>query len=200
MNPTPKTSKPSKVFTEYYGSIFFVMVALFLATAGIVLKPMLDTVKQANADIAQGLARVDREQAYLDSLQQSIAAAQHITPAVLERVDRAVPRQTNIPELLVMFSDAAKRDNVQIGNITFTEPATAKAPAKKGATTSTIRELPITLTVNAPGYQMVKRFLRDVERSLRLIDITGLSVTAREGGTSYVIQAKAYVFPELPHD
>lgn len=190
----PKTPRPSKLFTEYYGSVFFVLIALFLAVAGFLLKPMLDTVKQANGDISQALTHIDQSQAYLTSLEQSISAAQHISPDVLDRVDRAMPRETNIPELLVLFSEAAARDNVQIGNVTFTEPPAPKTPAR-GVSTSTIRELPITLTVNATNYQMIKRFLRDIERSLRLIDVSGLSVTARDGASSFVIQARAYVFP-----
>ncbi|MBU0540135.1 hypothetical protein KKF59_04360, partial [Patescibacteria group bacterium] len=103
---------PSKLLTEYYSSLFFLLILLFLGASIFVIKPKLDEVKQTNAAIASSLDKLSSETVYLNSLEGSVAAAGAISPAVLDKVDSAMPREAEIPELLVLFSSAAERDNV----------------------------------------------------------------------------------------
>lgn len=197
------TQRPSRLLTEYYGTLFFLLVTGFFAVAGFVLKPMLDVVKSTNAETTATLQTLENERAYLNSLEQSIAAAQHIPKDVLNQVDRALPREADIPELLVLFSSAAIRDNVSMTNVTFAQmppPQPSRSTSRATSATSTLVEVQSTLSVNAPGYPQIKRFLRDVERSLRIMDVVGLTVTSRGDRPSYVIQLKSYAFPQTPHE
>ncbi|MFA5935699.1 MAG: type 4a pilus biogenesis protein PilO [Patescibacteria group bacterium] len=185
---------PSRLLTDYYGAVFFFMVLIFLLAATVVLKPMLDDVKATNAQVVSTLAALDNETAYVNSLDQSISAAQTIPPNILEKVDQAMPRKQEIPELLVLFGTTADRDGVKIANVSF-------ADAAGRVTTSSVGELTINMTVMAENYPQIKKFIRDLEASLRILDIDGINVSTQgtEGAESaYALQMKTYMYSPRP--
>lgn len=185
--PTPAVKKPSKLFTEYYGSVFMLMVLTFLVITALILKPKLDDVKTTNAQITSVLGNLENERGYLNSLEQSISAAKTISPTVLEQVDRALPRAQGVPELLVLFGETSDRDGVKISSVTFSDTAF-------GGSTSTVKELNVNLLVTAQNYPQIKKFIRDLEVSLRLLDITGINVTTQDKDSAYALQLKTYVY------
>lgn len=180
----------SRLLTEYYGSLFFLMVLLFLGAALLVLKPKLDEVKTTNAQTASMVETLADERQYLNSLEQSISAAATITPAVLDQVDRALPRDQGVPELLVLFGETGQRHGVKISNLSFAETATAAVRAS----TSSVSELSINVTVTAQNYPQIKKFIRDLEVSLRLLDIVGINVSTQGTESAYALQMKTYVY------
>ncbi|MBU1034826.1 type 4a pilus biogenesis protein PilO [Patescibacteria group bacterium] len=185
---------PSKLLTEYYSSLFFLLILLFLGASIFVIKPKLDEVKQTNAAIASSLDKLSSETVYLNSLEGSVAAAGAISPAVLDKVDSAMPREAEIPELLVLFSSAAERDNVKIMNVNFAEARTAKAARPLASATSSVSGITINMSVAAINYPQIKRFLKNIERSLRIMDIEGINVASRGEESVYAIQLKTYVY------
>jgi len=185
---------PSKLLTEYYSSLFFLLILLFLGASIFVIKPKLDEVKQTNAAIASSLDKLSSETVYLNSLEGSVAAAGAISPAVLDKVDSAMPREAEIPELLVLFSSAAERDNVKIMNVNFAEARTAKAARPLASATSSVSGITINMSVAAINYPQIKRFLKNIERSLRIMDIEGINVASQGEESVYAIQLKTYVY------
>ncbi|MBU1907725.1 type 4a pilus biogenesis protein PilO, partial [Patescibacteria group bacterium] len=129
-----------------------------------------------------------------NSLEGSVAAAGAISPAVLDKVDSAMPREAEIPELLVLFSSAAERDNVKIMNVNFAEARTAKAARPLASATSSVSGITINMSVAAINYPQIKRFLKNIERSLRIMDIEGINVASRGEESVYAIQLKTYVY------
>lgn len=192
MDPKPKALKPpSKLLTDYYGALFFLMVLVFALAAFIVLKPKLDDVKATNAQTTVQLEAVNRETAYLTSLDQSISAAQTIPAETLTKVDRALPREQGIPELLVLFGDTADRDGVKITNVSFSDVALGRAA------TSSVSELLINMSVTAENYPQIKKYIRDLEVSLRLLDIVGINVSTQGTQSAYALQLKTYTYSPL---
>jgi Tfp pilus assembly protein PilO len=187
----PATKRPSKILGEYYGSIFFLLTLAFLGAAVLVLKPMLDSVKSTNAQVTASLRTLENDRTYLASLDSSVSAAQNIPGAVLDQVSRALPREAGIPELLVLLGDTATRDGVQLANVSFSEES---ASARLARTTSTVAEIGINLSVAAQNYPQIKRFLRDLESSLRILDVTGINVSTRGAESSYAILLKTYMY------
>lgn len=196
MKPTSSSAPkaPSKMYTEYYGTVFFALIAAFIGVAGFVLKPMLDDIKQTNAQTTASIQTLDGERRYLASLEQSIAAAKAISPDILKRVDRAMPRGSELPELLVTFSSLAERDNVRIANVAFAEPSGSALKNAGAIRAATSTQLQATLSVSAKGYPDIKRFIQDIERSLRLMDVVGMTASSRDGQASYVIQVNTYAY------
>jgi len=191
MDTKPKVKRPSRLLARNYGTLFFLMILAFIGVAAFVLKPMLDGVKETNAQVTGDIGTLQADRSYLDSLDTSVAAAQNIPSTVLDQVDRALPTEAKIPELLVLFGDTGDRDGVEVNNVSFSEET---ASQKILHATSTVSEVGVSLSVTAPNYYQIKRFLSDLEASLRILDVTGINVAARGGEASYAIQLKTYVY------
>jgi Tfp pilus assembly protein PilO len=181
----------SRFLSEYYGSFCIGLILMFICAVGLILKPKFDFFRQTNIEIGAQTSVFNQEQAYVTSLEESVAAAESIAPAVLTHVDEALPREARIPELLVLLDQAAQKNQLRMLNVSFAE----NTAVGRNTTSSAIGEVAITLTVQASDYLQLKRFLGDLERSLRLIDVTGLHVAIGSGGeTAYALQLKAYTY------
>ncbi len=192
MSDAPLAKPPSKLLTDYYGSLFFCLVLIFIGASFFVLKPKLDEVKTTNAQISTSLQQLQQNHEYLNSLEQSINAAQTIAPDVLHRVDQALPREQQIPQLLLLLSETADRDGVKLPSVSFSDTSLAVHSA-----TSSITELGINLTATAQNYPQIKKYIRDLEVSLRLLDITGINVSISNASgkeTAYSLQMKTYIY------
>jgi len=192
MDTKPKVKRQSSLLVRYYGTLFFLMILAFIGVTALVLKPMLDAVNETNAQVTASIATLDGDKAYLNSLDTSVAAAQNIPTTVLDQVDRALPTDPQIPELLVLFGDAADRDGVQVTNVSFSEESAA---TRSQQATSTVSKVGVNLSVTSPNYFQIKRFLSDLEASLRILDVTGINVSSRGGaGAAYAILLNTYVY------
>lgn len=195
IKPQPeKSASPSKFFTEYYGASFLLLIVVFVAVALFFLRPIIDDIKRINAETLAELTTVQNERMYLESLNTSIGAAQNISPDVLDRVTQALPTEANVPSLLVQFGSAAYANGIKIESLSFSEN---KAPPKAAPGTQSAPILPVdvTLLIKASNYFDIKRFLSDLETSLRIIDVQGM---ATGGGKelSFNLQLRTYVFGE----
>ncbi len=201
--PTKKPSKKksaSKFFTEYYSAAFLFLISLFVVLAFFFLKPVIDTIKQTNAKTRAEIATAASEQSYLNSLETSISAAKTISPAVLQRVEQALPTKPNIPSLLVQFGSAAYANAVKIDSLAFSE-SKPLPKAQASVMNGMISPVDITLSLHAHSYFDIKRFLADLETSLRVMDVVGIT-SGGSGGTDvyYNLQLRTYVFsgPTVP--
>ena len=184
-----------RFFSEYYVVSFLFLIIAFIGGAFLVLRPMIELIKETNAQTTSRLLTIDQERGYVRSLEQSVAAAQSIPSTTLDQVDRALPRDARTPELLVQFGAAAARNQLRIDSIGFnvTRSSSAGTDAKI-ATTNLIAPLDITLAIHAHNYFDMKRFLTDIETSLRLIDVTGMATSGVGTDLTYTLQLRTYSF------
>lgn len=184
----PVEKGPSRLFTEFYLAMFLFLIAAGVAAAYFILRPLIDEIKGTNVQTEQTVMQAQNERAYLASLERSIAAAQGISPDVFEKVNQAIPDDSNIPSLLVQMGDVAKRNGVRITNIGFSE--------SKGGGTANVQPVEISLSLIAPGYFDMKRYLSDLEHSLRVLDVLSLSTAGTDGAgnVSFTITVRGYVF------
>lgn len=186
---------PSKFFVEYYGSIVLFVIGLAVASAVVFLRPIINGIKQTNADVEQRITTIQDERRYLSTLEQSVAAARSIEPNTLAKVESALPDESAIPSLLLQFGDAAQRNGLKIDNISFTDIRPAQTgPAARSATTTNVQPVDITVALRARNYLDVKRFLTDVESSLRLMDVLGMTSGLTGAELAYTLQLRTYVF------
>jgi len=194
MTKPEKTDKqPSRFFTEYYSAAFLFLISAFVILAFVFVKPLIDQIKETNAMTQAEVGTTDSERAYLNSLDASIAAAETISPTVLDRVSLALPSDANTPSLLVQFGSAAYSNGVRIDNVAFNE-GKAAAKAASGVATTQVVPLDITLAVHARSYFDIKRFLSALETSLRVMDVQGMTASGGEGDSFYSLQLRSYVF------
>ncbi len=190
IDKAPKIKKPSKVFTEYYSSIILILIAMLVGAGYLVIKPKIDEYKAILATSESIGMNVENEQSYLSALKRSVSAAQSISPDVLSKVDKALPRTFSIPETLVLMNQTSQASNVELTNIVFSPTDT------KGAKSTSLQSMQLSLSVNAPNYLALKHFLNTLEVSLRLIDIQMLTVSDfTENGTDFSLQLKTYYYP-----
>jgi Tfp pilus assembly protein PilO len=186
----PKERHSSRLFTEYYASAFLFLLAAFVLVAFFVLRPLILRIREINSLTQSRIDRISSERGYLSSLEQSVAAAQTIPPTTLDDVQRALPNDQNIPSLLVQFGSAAVNNNLRIDSISFSDTRLAA----KSATTSLVIPLDVGLTIHARTYFDVKRFLSEVETSLRIMDVITISSSGAGGELSYTLQLRTYTF------
>ena len=195
---TQKTEKaPSLLFTNYYAAVMLLVIGGFFAAAFFVLRPMVLDIKDVNAQTDSQLLRLAEQRNYLASLDQSVSAAQSIDQASLDKVSRALPDQTDAPALLMQLSAAAARNSIQIGTIQFGDVQLPQpGPGGRIATSTGALPSDVSLSVHAQTYSDVKRFLADVESSLRLLDVTGMTLGSVDaaGAMTYQIQMRTYQF------
>jgi Tfp pilus assembly protein PilO len=189
-----KTFRPSPYFVEYYGAIVLLVIGLAVASSVIFLRPIIKEIKAVNAEIEQRILTLEDERRYLSTLEQSVAAAQSIPSDTLQKVETALPDESSIPSLLLQFGDAAGRHGLKIDNISFTDIRPLGTGPGVRATSTNVLPVDITVALRARNYLDVKRFLTDVESSLRLLDVTGMSSGVTGSELAYTLQFRAYVF------
>lgn len=188
-----KPKRPSRIFTDYYGSVFLLLIAVYVAAGFFFIKPKIDENKQIEADTKALNQQINNDKSYFDGLSGSVAAAQSIAPDVLTKVDQALPHEGSIPDLLVQLSAAAAGTNVTLSNVVF--EGAGKTPAAGGA----IQTVNMTLTVSARDYATLKSFLRVLETSLRIFDIQTITVAGFGGDkVNFNLQLKSYYYPAVP--
>ncbi len=191
-----KTRKYSKVFVEYYASIFLFLIASYIGLAFFVLIPIISEIRKTNVLIENQIKITQQERGYLSALEQSVAAAEAIPDATLHRVNQALPYKTELPSLLRQLGYASEKNKVRIDSLNILETKTTPSvPAGRAATSSQfILPIDINLSLRARSYFDVKRFLADVETNIRLMDVISLSSSFNGVEFNYSLQMRTYLF------
>jgi hypothetical protein len=188
----PKKKPPSRLFTEYYGAMFLAVIALFILSGFMFLKPLILDYKTMMTDIPDAGATLKDERDYLNSLKASVAAAQAIPPDVIKNIDEALPRTVGIPKLLVTMSTIAESMGVRLSSVSFAAPKSASVSPQEGARGLTLSPVDISLTLSAPDYATMKNYLNRLERNLRIMDVQSINVTGNDKSFEYPIQLRTY--------
>jgi Tfp pilus assembly protein PilO len=178
---------------DYYALCVLALFAFSLVGAIGFLKPMVDDIKAVRALTQSALVDAEAERGYLATLDRSVAAAQAIPPAALERVAAALPPAADAPSLLVQLHAAAQRSGVKIMSLSVVEPR----PAAGGAAAKEPRPVDISLGIGARNYLDVKRLLAELEANIRIMDVQGLNTAGFQPGEEamFSLQLRAYTYP-----
>jgi hypothetical protein len=196
--PVKMRKPPSRLFTDYYASLFLLLVTVALTTGFWLLRPLVMRYRMEQGNINNIRAQLSDEQDYLESLRQSIVAAETIPAETLSDVEEALPRAPDVPKLLVMMSTLAKVNNVVLSNVQFTVSRTAETDGALGG----VDTVDIGMSVSSQGYAGTRRYLGALERNLRLLDLDTISFqpsgnsTDDDGNWNYGLQLKAYSLPQ----
>lgn len=193
-----KPKKQSTLLINYYGVLFLAMAGTFLLAGWVILRPQLENYKGLLGQVESKQAQLNGERNYLQSLEQSIAAAEKIPAETLQDVEEALPSEPGIPELIVRLSRLAEAHRVVLSNIQFSQPTNAPEVGQEATEKGTpVQVMTINMNLASPSYAATRRYLDAVERNLRLFDVQTLSVAPGQGddGQSYAIQLRTYVLP-----
>ena len=182
----------------------FITIILILGS-GIVgpfyLRPAFQEFQRIRAetkllrDISAELDELTRNR---DTLIQSINA---ISKDNLRRIEQPLPSGPRAAEFLVLLEALTKKNEVALRQVSLSdspkESAAAKQPKPTGAIAFSapgeIKDYPVDLTV-AGTYSAFKDFLRDVEKSLRIVDVQSISFSAGGRGDQLEINVRGKTY------
>ena len=153
--------------------------------------------RQAELDtLNENIATENSRTVQLEAELQRLRDLQRRAPELQLELDRfrdLVPGSHEIPNMIFLIDEAADASGIDFANIT---PELPKAPPE-GAPLAEVR-----MTIGAEGgYFAIQDFIRrlyDLDRALRVDNLTMSGGLAEGGGTTIDLQITARVFFELP--
>lgn len=117
------------------------------------------------------------------------------SPEDLRRLERLLPDHVDNIRLILDIDNIAARYNLRVRNVALggtKEGREERSGLAVGASGDPIGVVEVGFTV-AAKYEDFVRFLQDLERSLRIVDITGISFSVGEGDlTEFSLSIKTY--------
>ncbi len=166
---------------------------ILLGAAGAVLfmyiRPAYDAIAPKKAEIANYEAALNKA-AELQKLKQSLLAKQNsFNPADLERLHKLLPDHVDNVALILDIDHLAGVHGMGLENVDVNTPGSVRGGATQSQPPSsmigagsgqTYDSLTLTFTTHGT-YQPFLDFMRDLERSLRIVDLTSLSISPTSG-------------------
>ena len=175
--------------------------ALFFAGAVAVIiigvRPIWQEIQTLSDEKAVFSATVDRINELRGIRDGLIQTYNSISQTNIRRVKKMLPDTLNSGLILVELSNLASQSGLLLKSTDVSTAAgRAGAPITRSAT-ERYAEIQLKLVVSGP-YERFRSFLQNLEKSLRIVDVTSLSFTsAGQSGSSidFTIEAKSYQQP-----
>ncbi len=123
------------------------------------------------------------DEAYIKKTKDTIASFGKIEAEKRDRASSIIPFDQDIPGLLVQIDDITRNNKMALSSIDT-------AVDEKNVTQQGRKTVRISLSVTGGDYEQFKLFLGDLERSLRLFDVTTMTFAA--DGKVYGVVMKTY--------
>ncbi len=115
-----------------------------------------------------------------------------LTPKQVERLTKAVPRQVNNIRLINDIDRLLVNFNTKVDSFSFTEPESKSSNGNGAEAISTepkLQSMQVTIAFAAP-YEMFQDIMRELEKSLRFIDVESVSFSASSDKATYNYNVK----------
>ncbi|RJQ13820.1 hypothetical protein C4553_02125 [Candidatus Parcubacteria bacterium] len=150
-----------------------VLIVLILILAGMIFfmtMPLYRNVRSLKAQLEQQEQALENAQNLADVLDQlSRQFGSQISE--LSKVEVAVPKEDDLPRLLVEITTLASQNGLSVSEVSFGEKKQGQG----------VNFIPIALKASG-NYLNLKSFLIATEQNLRILDLTQLGFGASEGG------------------
>ena len=156
------------------------VVSITIVTIFAVFQPLLDAISTTREDVQTIQSRLRERQAFLRTLDQRIAAL--VSEAEHERqLNVVLPAEEASEDVLRVVQSAADSAGGtigRIGNISSAIQSAANARRSRGQTPELTEGItPLGYEVEFGGsYQQLRVFIDQLQRSPRLLDITGIEI------------------------
>lgn len=155
-----------------------------IAAAGAIFfmytKPTYDAVKATTAQIAQYDAALTKA-AELQQLKQTLLSKYNtFNPSDVERLNKLLPDHVDNVRLILDIDSLAGKHGMAIQNVVVSSSQTAKSSQTAIGTVSASKHKydSLTLKFTTQGtYADFRAFLEDMQKSLRIVDLTSLNIT-----------------------
>lgn len=182
-------------FSRWYFEVL-VVVAIAIIVSGFLMfiQPSLRAVRvQGQSSLEASQRYVEQLQDYLDEIARVKDGLVNFNQAQRERLSAIVPRQQDIAGLFVQMQALAQRHGLVLPSVDI---SAAPAVTTEDGTPvgSGLGEMAITFSVSGQQYERFKRFVSDLQRNLRLFDITVINFSSAQEGP-YSLTLRTYYRP-----
>jgi Tfp pilus assembly protein PilO len=160
-----------------------ISVVCFVAAGAIFFlytQPTYDEVKASSAQISQYDEALSKA-AELQQLKQSLLSKYNtFNPNDVERLQRLLPDHVDNVRLILDVDSVAGRHSMAIQNVVVSSSQSSKTSQTAIGTVSSSRQKYDSLTIKFTTqgtYENFRSFLGDMQRSLRIVDLTSLTMT-----------------------
>ena len=188
-------------FRQYYQqATIAVCVVLFLAGFMVAIRPKF---VQARAVTKSQFEELINDQRKLSAKLEYLVAinAERDATAVrdIERITAALPSGPDTPELITSIEAIARDSGVVVESMELAviDPGSFTGEDVDENITNLpekVQVVEMNLAITTGPYDELKTFLAALERSLRLIDVAGITYSPR--GKSYILVTRSYFLPE----
>ncbi len=158
----------------------YLLIAVSVGLFYLHIDPRYKAVQNLQAkkgEYVSALAKVEELQAQKNQILNVYNA---LPKADLARLDHLLPEKLNAVKLIADMDGVAGRYGITMGNIRVSEEAVDRGSSVSGDGSAKAYRTTVVSFKFTANYQNMTAFLRDLEKSLQLIDITSISFNVEE--------------------
>lgn len=173
--------------------ISIVLIILAIALFALFTNPRYASVRELSVEQQRFDDALDRSKELVALRDALLSKYNSIQSEDLDRISTMLPDSIDTVRLIIDINTLASRYGMSLGNISIGSPDEPQADGALGPSSDDFGRLSLSFTVSST-YDRFRAFLADLERSLRLVDITSLSFGApgQNGMTSYQVTFTTY--------
>jgi Tfp pilus assembly protein PilO len=181
---------------------FILPIILLVASLGLTFgftKPTYSQIKDLKGEHAQYSDAVKKFDELIQKRDELTKKKDFFSPADLNKLDRILPDNVNNIGLIIEIQDIANRYAFQLEDVRFDVPTkkasgtTPSSPQQALASQKPYETFNFDFTVTGT-YQNFIKFISDLESSSRLIDITSIQFSTRDGSSAFRYSVKAQTY------
>jgi Tfp pilus assembly protein PilO len=178
-----------------------ILIILAIGTFFTFTRGRIDGLKEITEKNKEYQAAIKNAEQLIKVRDEVLKNYNNISAEDRERLDKMVPNNVDNVRLIIDVNDVANRHGFSLRNVktsatpSGTTGSTNTSSSGSGSTpqvSSRYDTVTLSFNVTAP-YQNFLAFLEDIERSLRIMDISKITLSAGEGGIyEYGVEIKTY--------
>jgi hypothetical protein len=176
----------------------FLPIVLVLIAGGLFFvytDPTYQHIKDLRAQEAEYDQALDKSKQILAQRNALISKRNTFSPDDVRKVERILPDNVDNIRLILDTETIAQRYNLHVQNVSLKAPQTTSADRSQlavGDTGDPVGSVDFSFTVSAT-YPDFTRFLKDLERSVRIVDVRSISFSSGKGELSdYAVSLRTY--------
>lgn len=173
--------------------ISIVLIILAITLFALFTNPRYASVRELSVEQQRFDDALDRSKELVALRDALLSKYNSIQSEDLNRISTMLPDSIDTVRLIIDINTLASRYGMSLGNISIGSPDEAQADGALGPSSDDFGRLSLSFTVLST-YDRFRAFLADLERSLRLVDVTSLSFgePTKNGMTSYQVTFTTY--------
>ena len=156
------------------------------------IDPTYADVRTLRAEEGAYNEALNRSRELLNVRDQLVSRLNAFPQLSLERLEKLIPDHVDNVRLILDLDATAVKYGMRVRNVTIVSDPTRVERGALGTGDQPFESVILSFTVSGT-YDTFRQFLSDLERSLRLTDVVGLSFTTNEVGIyNYTVSIKTY--------